>query len=156
MEAEKKPWGYLEEIGRQHYSCEGVVNAVLARQVRARINPGGFSSIHRHNEQSNDFYVLSGQLWLREFRLDGAVPVQIGSQVMLEPNDHPLHFAAGHIHQFEAETAVVLLEIYVATPGGSAVPEDIERFSENGVRPDGYVPPGTVVSVRARFGGCAV
>ena len=130
--AEVKPWGWSLPVWSQTYVRPDDEIGVLCRGVRVFINAGGFSSIHLHRYQQNLFFVKSGVLQLRDFIMDGSVPVPIGVPFRLGADDRPLTFNEGVPHQFLAETDVEALEIYFAVAGHDSLPGDIERFSENG------------------------
>ena len=127
-----KKWGWTQLLFEQKYLRSDGSEAVQARIERIHIDAGGYSSIHRHHQQANTFYVHRGILRLREFVLDGQVPVEV-SAALMQADDHPVTFLAGDVHQFEALTDVEALEIYVAVGEGDASGADIERFSENGM-----------------------
>jgi hypothetical protein len=133
--AEAKPWGWNIPLWTQTYTrCDGTI-AVLCRGVRAFINGGGFSSIHEHRHQQNWFYVRRGRLMLKTYVLDEGLPMQLGAPRWLGPDDHPVCFKPGVLHQFIANDGdVELLEIYMASTDGDAVSADIVRYSENGPR----------------------
>lgn len=132
--AEEKPWGWNLPLWSQTYAKPDGAVAVLCRGVRVFIRDGGFSSIHEHRQQQNWFYVNRGRLMLKTYVLDEGKPRQLGVPQWLGPDDHPVCFKAGVLHQFVAQEDVEALEIYMAVSGGDAVSSDIVRYSENGPR----------------------
>jgi hypothetical protein len=133
--AEVKPWGWNQPLWTQTYQRPDGTIAVRCRGVRAFIKAGGFSSIHKHEHQQNWFYVSRGRLMLKTYVLDDGQPRQLGVPQWLEPDDHPVSFKPGVLHQFVANDGdVEAVEIYMASTGADAVASDIIRFSENGPR----------------------
>lgn len=132
--SEARAWGFCLPLWKQPYKRPDGSNAVRARAERIGIVQGGYSSIHEHREQSNVFCVFKGRLLLREFIMDGQVPILSGELELL-PDDRPMTLDPGLVHQFEALTEVEALELYIAHGAGSADPADIMRYSQNGVRP---------------------
>jgi hypothetical protein len=130
--AEEKAWGWTLPLWQQSYTRPNGEVGTLCRGHRVWIRRGGFSSIHLHEQQQNLFFVNRGVLQLRDFIMDGKVPVPVGEPLRLGQDDRPVTFNEGVPHQFYAETDVLALEIYFAVAGGSALPSDIVRFSENG------------------------
>ncbi len=126
--AERKTWGWRLPLWSQPYE-----HGCVVRVERIGVVAGGYSSIHRHNQQANVFSVLKGTLCLRLCH-----PRSPRETVLLEwsvnPGDRPFTFSAGSFHQFEALTEVEALEIYLATEGGDASPQDIERVTQNGIK----------------------
>lgn len=120
VEVATKPWGQSTRV-------------LLTKRVqveRIDVMEGGFSSIHLHQEKHNLFHVTRGRLavrWFNESLMHYATN-------MLFPGQS-LHVYPGHIHQFQADTDVEAIETYF-TDERQIDPDDIERFSQNGI----YVP----------------
>ncbi len=106
--------------------------AVLCRGVLVFIKKGGYSSVHCHHRCSNVFSVTQGKLTLRQIFRDP--PHEVYAEWTQERNDLPMNFAPGRLHQFEAQTNVLALEVYIAEADGDACINDIERFTKNGVK----------------------
>lgn len=135
--AEEKAWGWALTLHEQRYERDDGTLATLCRTMRVYIKPGGYSSIHEHQQSHNAFYVLDGRLLVESFwrPLDKDKPLRAMSSRVLCSQDSPYSFSAGSRHRFEALTAVHALEIYTATPQGDCGPADIIRYSQNGVKP---------------------
>lgn len=56
-----KPWGV----------CQRLINSQFIRVEQIEIVPGGYSSIHCHWQQDNDFFVLEGELCVVCYDLPG-------------------------------------------------------------------------------------
>lgn len=127
----EKPWGRTERV-----HVDGRVQL-----ERITIQPGGFSSVHLHEFKTNGFLVIQGELIVRRFRADGELDrletIRAGEWVQVPPNVR---------HQFYAESAVEGYEFYWCSGGGACEPDDIKRFSENGL--NGQHEPGEFLSWR--------
>ncbi len=132
-DAEEKTWGWAQPISSQPYIRADGSEAVLCRCVRVFIRKGGYSSVHFHRDSTNIFSVTSGKLILRQLKRQP--PFEILAEWTQEANDHPIFFQPGRVHQFEALTNVLALEVYIAANNGDASQADIERFTKNGVKP---------------------
>jgi mannose-6-phosphate isomerase-like protein (cupin superfamily) len=135
--AETKPWGWTLELWGD-FETIGGRRFCITRQTKISVKPGGYSSIHKHVHQSNEFFVQDGKLKLRWYfehdSGDGSKPVlsQQGEIVLSKGERHG--FPAGIIHEFEALTPVVALETYHAERGQQALATDIIRFTQNGIK----------------------
>ena len=129
--AELKPWGWTLSLGSDRERLNGGIELrAIDRRALACIRSGGYSSIHRHDFQSNAFYCLDGHLVVQTYVLELGRP-------MLDQTYHlfagdSLIIPAVKLHKFLALTDVRLLEVYVASVGREARAEDIVRFSDNG------------------------
>jgi mannose-6-phosphate isomerase-like protein (cupin superfamily) len=125
---ERKPWGWSKSLGidREPESPFRIV----CRRAFAEIDRGGFSSIHRHDIQSNAFFVLEGRLIVTTHsdadrdEIVSDTDLRAGDQILIEPKI---------LHRFLAVQFVRLLEVYVPMPGASAEAADIHRLTDNGL-----------------------
>lgn len=104
--------------------------------ARARIVPGGYSSLHRHRRKHNYFIVLSGELEITHVVGIEDLGVDETLRYVLKPGDNlsPLTVvAADRWHRFKALTHVDVLEVYTSADGSPVDPDDIERQDEGGV-----------------------
>lgn len=122
---EAKPWGYTKTAGIDRWPEAPF--PIVCRRALAEIKRGGYSSIHRHQVQSNAFHVLEGRLIVsthderREIVTE--LDLRSGDQCLIEPNI---------LHRFLAVSFCRLLEIYVPVPGATAEDADIHRLTTNG------------------------
>lgn len=120
---EQKAWGTTELL----YADRGV------QLARICVVKGGFSSIHRHRNKHNLFWIVRGRLAVRIFlRGNYNEPAR---EKILDANENALTFQATFTalnntwHQFEALEDVVCLEKYVPAAGrGDIDVGDIERL----------------------------
>ncbi len=111
----QKPWGRTRTI---FYDSQ-------VEMIECEIRKGGFSSSHVHHRKHNHFHVISGKLRIEyESPWSGRV---IGRDCTLE-------IIAGFRHSFIALEDTRLIEIYTSADGSPIDPDDIERFTENGIR----------------------
>jgi mannose-6-phosphate isomerase-like protein (cupin superfamily) len=116
----QKPWGYSTRL---------FINEAIQLE-RIFIQGGGYSSIHLHERKYNQFVVQKGMLLINTFddtlTWQTDIKVASGQQLTIEPNVR---------HQFVARSDVEAYELYwPAVPSdGPVAPEDIVRFSQNGV-----------------------
>jgi quercetin dioxygenase-like cupin family protein len=130
--AEDKPWGWNLCLGTDRdRSADGFNLRAIMRRVLAGIRAGGYSSIHRHDWQSNAFHLLEGRLLVSTYAeslglpiLDERFELRAGDSVVISPR---------RLHKFLALTDCRLVEVYVAVAGHEAKAEDIIRFTDNGV-----------------------
>jgi mannose-6-phosphate isomerase-like protein (cupin superfamily) len=133
--AKETSWGWSIDLGFDRDRCEEFGHKILSRRALAGIRAGGFSSIHLHAHQSNAFHVIAGKLVVREYERENFRKAVLASETILFSGDC-IVIEAGDMHQFLALEDTRLLEIYVSKPGCDALPDDIQRFSENGCDPD--------------------
>ena len=113
----QKTWGWSTRV----YSSDEL------QVERIFIKVGGFSSIHLHERKYNQFVVTLGTLAVNYFdeqnrHVRGEL-VATGDSLIVQPMER---------HQFFAETTVHGYEVYWGKDG-KVDPEDIVRFSENGI-----------------------
>lgn len=113
----------------------GTTSALFQRPVFSihllNIKAGGYSSEHKHLRKMNHFYVVSGELEIRQWPDGGAICPDEPDRTVLRAGDS-LTVPVGVWHQFRAVTDCVCLEVYEAAP----VEDDIDRRSVGGVEPD--------------------
>lgn len=110
---------------------------------KIQVFAGGYSSIHRHHHKANRFLVESGRLVVRTFGGESSkgkyTPRSIRDLKCAHEHDlkrgMELTIPPWEIHSFHAAERTTGLEIYHLPPGaeGPINPEDIERFTTNGV-----------------------
>lgn len=91
------------------------------------VEQGGYSSVHCHERKSNRFIVIEGRLRVSWFNAHND---SIYSRV--SERGHEVIVMPGESHQFFAEQPTKGYELYF-DPTGQLDPEDIVRFSTNGV-----------------------
>jgi mannose-6-phosphate isomerase-like protein (cupin superfamily) len=95
---------------------------------RIYVRPGGYSSIHLHKFKHNQFVVSYGEMSVQTFdqglKLLRTFDLRGGDNVVI-PIDNR--------HQFVAKTEVEGYEMYWPENGKTLEPNDIVRFSENGL-----------------------
>jgi quercetin dioxygenase-like cupin family protein len=129
--AEDKPWGWNLPLGVDLDYANGSKLRAIVRRVLAGIRAGGYSSIHRHDWQSNAFHLLEGRLLVTTYDAPLGLPVleetyelRSGDAVTIPPR---------RLHKFLALTDCRLVEVYVAVAGHEAKSDDIIRVTDNGV-----------------------
>ena len=110
--------------------CSRVWMDAKAELHIAQVNKGGYSSRHLHTAKWNTFEVVDGELVVRLW--DGPASDD-HEEVVLHANRSSLCVEPGVVHQFLALTPVLMYEFYRAADGTMIDPEDIRRFSENGI-----------------------
>lgn len=109
-----KVWGETEEIFNN-----GIVSV-----NRLKIKKGGFCSEHYHERKSNMFFIISGNLLVRIWKIDGIVDETViwpGESTTIKP---------GVTHQFRAQTDVDCFEIYEV----ELKDDDIFRRTTGGIK----------------------
>ena len=124
----EKPWGTSTRVLITDFLQVELIDVVA----------GGYSSIHRHLFKYNLFAVQSGVLTIKTFRDSIEIhqtDLNSGEYVVAEPNLR---------HQFHAKIPAKAYEVYWPKEG-AIDPDDIERFSSNGVKDAGvYLSPGDI------------
>ena len=116
VSVESKPWGKKE-----------ILHADSVMHIeRITVQPGGKCSVHYHAGKDNLFFVLAGALTVR-FKTIGAE--EWTKEESLDPGDS-IWIPAGSVHQFEANSRVVALEVYLPALGELLSADDIERIQE--------------------------
>lgn len=80
--------------------------------------PGGFSSQHRHIEQSNRFLLVSGSVVIHNLTTGKAFDLVEGETVSIPPR---------HWHRFFSPSGCKLVETYFQAERPRSVEDDIER-----------------------------
>jgi mannose-6-phosphate isomerase-like protein (cupin superfamily) len=98
------------------------------------VEPGGFCSVHYHNDKDNLFVGLTGCLTVRWGWREG---YHLGPCPMIESLtgvSSPVFIPAGVIHQFEntGQVRATAIEVYRPKPGLRLELGDIERFTSGG------------------------
>lgn len=124
MEPKQKPWGMQYPILRR--------NTVHVDEIS--VVPGGYCSVHKHQNKENLFHVLEGKLAILSFNAHGAI-TRTGSLVAGEHCVIP----AGEWHQFWSQAGCIAQEVYLGIEGNiNVVHEDIVRspnFEFGGIAP---------------------
>jgi mannose-6-phosphate isomerase-like protein (cupin superfamily) len=108
---------------------------------KIRIKAGGYSSIHLHDDKVNQFCVVEGTLTVNIFDETN----EVVDVYTLGPTD-TCAIDARVRHQFLAETDVSGYEMYWPSGTNSVRPDDIERFTTNGIRyVDSVLPVDTSI-----------
>lgn len=111
----EKPWGRTRCVFRDE-----------THEVwHASIVAGGFSSRHYHTRKTNEFYVLSGRLLVKEF---AAQYLAVPQRVYALPAGTRCAVADHVWHLFEAVEPTELIETYYSHLKG----EDIVRHDQGG------------------------
>lgn len=116
-----KPWG----------SSERIVDAPAIQVEYIEFEKGGYSSIHLHRYKTNVFFVTHGALVVRSFRNDDGKIVCIKSRLVIA-GQAPLVIHPNILHQFTVTEDGEGYEVYFAAHSPIPLPDDIERFTENG------------------------
>jgi len=105
---EKKPWGYIKsrEIGENMYID------------KISIQSGGFSSTHKHIENINIFFVLSGVIYIKS---------EIGLAILKAGQSYTVQ--KGIFHRFFCAEDAEVIEVYF---GKKDIEVEIERLSGKG------------------------
>lgn len=112
----EKSWGRVTTIA----AGEDFITDLL------EIEPGYTSSLHRHHEFQNRFYVHRGQLVIAS--TDYATGASLSSQVCLLNAGEMLTVSPGKWHQFYCPFGAVVLETYYRHEiPGRTIEDDIER-----------------------------
>lgn len=114
MDRQGKVWGQTTAL------LERPVFSIHLLEIRA----GGYSSEHKHFRKVNHFYVISGELEIRQWMNGSRDP----DSTILSAGDS-ITVPVGVWHQFNAITDCLCLETYEAAP----VETDIERRTVGGV-----------------------
>lgn len=117
--SQKKTWGWSTRV---------LINEMLQVE-HILVQPGGYSSVHLHEDKVNQFIVKRGTLLVNYFdeqlENDGQDTLHCGDSVAI---------SVGRRHQFVAMSEVEGYEVYWTTNDAKKVEaDDIVRFSENGV-----------------------
>lgn len=108
-----KPWGYSITI----YRDDDI------EIVAIHVEPGGYCSLHRHDNKTNEFCVISGEL---------EVVSSPGDEVLVTV-DNVIEVPARKLHLFRSPAGCDAVEVYRRLLGGPPVdPHDIVRIIPGG------------------------
>ena len=114
----QKTWGWSTRV----YLDSGLQTEKIA------IKSGGYSSIHLHEHKVNQFLVTTGELQVNLFNSDNVL-----FDCIRLKNNEKCSIDNNIRHQFVARSDVLGFEMYWPCEGGKVLPDDIIRFSENGL-----------------------
>jgi mannose-6-phosphate isomerase-like protein (cupin superfamily) len=120
VEYEKKIWGKTALVAKR----PGFTVHHLA------VVPRSYCSIHLHEHRFNGFFIIQGQMTIREFLAPDRISEESTHHVIeLKAGDY-YEVAPGVCHQFRSEEGCEALEIYFPP---DVREDDIRRFSVGGL-----------------------